>query len=109
MDLQRVARKRLGSSYIKKKARKDVPMVDLSNCKYEVLRIVLRKNGWDEGGEDDKRCHLIWTGMTHFEHKENLLNTKEYICAIGSSIINIKKTQSSLYVINIECLIKLCD
>ena len=77
VDLQKVAQKRLGSSYTKKKVRRDVPVVDLSNCKYEVLRIVLRKNGWDEGGEDDKRCHLIWTGTTHIEHKEKRKNMKE--------------------------------
>lgn len=39
-----------------------VPVVDLSCCKYELLRIVLRKNGWEESGDDDKNCHLIWTG-----------------------------------------------
>ena len=60
---QRLARKRLGSAGGRRRGkRSDLPLVDLSNCKYEVLRIVLRKNGWGEGEEDDKRCHLIWTG-----------------------------------------------
>ena len=78
---QRLAQKRVGSSGgQRRRKRSDLPLVDLSNCKYEVLRIVLRKNGWEEGQEDDKRCHLIWTGsmqmlviilsnLLHFECK----------------------------------------
>jgi hypothetical protein len=78
---QRLAQKRVGNSSGRRRGkRSDLPLVDLSNCKYEVLRIVLRKNGWEEGQEDDKRCHLIWTGsiqmlviilssLLHFERK----------------------------------------
>lgn len=54
---------RKSSGAKRRSKRSDVPIVDLTDCKYEVLRIVLRKNGWEEGGEDDKNCHLIWTGM----------------------------------------------
>lgn len=40
----------------------EVPLVDLSNCKYEVLRIILQKKGWEES-HSCRNCHLIWTGL----------------------------------------------
>ncbi|KAH9577011.1 hypothetical protein CY35_01G192400, partial [Sphagnum magellanicum] len=39
-------------------------IVDLTSCKYEVLRIVLKKNGWENRIDDEKNCHLIWTDLS---------------------------------------------
>ncbi|KAH7438325.1 hypothetical protein KP509_04G010200 [Ceratopteris richardii] len=43
----------------KKKLSEEV-RVDLSCCKYEILRIVIQKMGWQEAS-DDRGWHLIWT------------------------------------------------
>ncbi|CAM6095581.1 unnamed protein product [Calypogeia fissa] len=63
---KRIARIMRGKGSGKKKGKRPaaVPVVDLSCCKYELLRIVLRKNGWEESGDDEKNCHLIWTDMS---------------------------------------------
>ena len=34
--------------------------VNLSNCKYEVVRLVLKKLSWKEAGDDDP-WHIYWT------------------------------------------------
>ncbi len=47
-------------------------IVDLTSCKYEVLRIVLKKNGWENRIDDEKNCHLIWTGMYMQFHCDGL-------------------------------------
>jgi hypothetical protein len=45
----------------KKKKRKAMPIsVNLTNCKYELLRIVQKKLGWKEVGDDDD-WQLYWT------------------------------------------------
>lgn len=66
VHVQRIMKKQLGSSgEVKKKkvaAKRDIPLVDLSTCKYEVLRIALERNGWEEGSENNQNCHLVWTG-----------------------------------------------
>ncbi|XP_024377743.1 uncharacterized protein [Physcomitrium patens] len=46
---------------------------------YRVLRIVLEKNGWEEGQEDDKRCHLIWTDLSVGPDKLMKLNKGQKI------------------------------
>ncbi len=66
VHVQRIMKKQLGSSgEVKRKkvaAKRDIPLVDLSTCKYEVLRIALERNGWEEGSENNRNCHLVWTG-----------------------------------------------
>jgi hypothetical protein len=66
VHVQRIMKKQLGSSgEVKRKkvaAKRDIPLVDLSTCKYEVLRIALERNGWEEGSENNRNCHIVWTG-----------------------------------------------
>jgi len=66
VHVQRIMKKQLGSGgEVKRKklaAKRDIPLVDLSTCKYEVLRIALECNGWEEGSENNRNCHLVWTG-----------------------------------------------
>ncbi|EFJ09255.1 hypothetical protein SELMODRAFT_130241, partial [Selaginella moellendorffii] len=45
----------------KKKAVCGYIRVDLSCCRYQILRIVLRKLGWEVTTDDSKPWHLIWT------------------------------------------------
>jgi hypothetical protein len=50
-----------GKKRRKKKWPDDV-RVDLSCCKYEVLRIAVQKMGWQEA-TDGKAWHVFWTGI----------------------------------------------
>eukprot|EP01018_Ginkgo_biloba_P028081 Gb_32860 [translate_table: standard] len=45
----------------KKKKTPGEVRVDLSFCKYEILRIVIRKLGWEEASPEDKSWHVCWT------------------------------------------------
>ena len=60
----------LGSAGKKRRKKKwsDDVRVDLSCCKYEVLRIAIQKMGWQEA-VDDKGWHVFWTGILFFHFR----------------------------------------
>ncbi|KAL2635285.1 hypothetical protein R1flu_006764 [Riccia fluitans] len=63
---RKIARIMKGKGGGKRRAKRTygVPIVDLSCCKYELLRIVLKNNGWEEAGAEETNSHLIWTDMS---------------------------------------------
>jgi hypothetical protein len=77
--VQTIMKTQLGSSgEVKRKkvaAKCDIPLVDLSTCKYEVLRIALERNGWEEGSENNRNCHIVWTDLS--VGPERLLSLKQ--------------------------------
>ncbi|XP_024523066.1 tubulin polyglutamylase TTLL7 [Selaginella moellendorffii] len=59
----------------KKKAVCGYIRVDLSCCRYQILRIVLRKLGWEVTTDDSKPWHLIWTGDLELAPSFSLRNS----------------------------------